>query len=118
MHKILKSPSQPKLLSIWWILSEKYTSDEKLKYCEEAVYLANEAVFSEHFRIHPAYLETELLIGQNTHSERRIVDACNTVIRFSSNENAIEKAKEILERFEELRRIFKAKKTKLGNARI
>lgn len=99
-------------------LSEKYTSDEKLKYCEEAVYLANEAVFSEHFRIHPAYLETELPIGQNTHSERRIVDACNTVIRFSSNENAIEKAKEILERFEELRRIFKAKKTKLGNARI
>ena len=99
-------------------LSEKYSSDEKLKYCEEAVVLANEAVFSEHFRIHPAYLETELPIGQNTHSERRIVEACNTVIHLSSDENSVEKAKEILKRFEDLRRIFKAKKSKLGNTRV
>lgn len=93
-------------------LSEKHTSGEKLGYCEEAVVLAYEAVFSEHFRIHPAYLETELPIGQNTHSERRIVEACNTVIHYSSNESIIQKAEEILARFEDLRCINKAKKKK------
>ena len=86
-------------------LSEKCIDDEKLRYCEEAVSLANEAVFSDHFRIHPAYLESELPIGKNTHSERRIVNACNTVIQLSSDSIIVNKANEILSSFEELRRV-------------
>ncbi len=86
-------------------LSEKCIDGEKLGYCEEAVSLANEAVFSDHFRIHPAYLESELPIGKNTHSERRIVNACNTVIQLSSNSIIVNKANEILSSFKELRRV-------------
>lgn len=83
-------------------LSEYQEPDQCLGFCEEAVVLAYEAVFSEYFQLNPNYLIAELPVGKNTRSERRINSACNTVIKTSSSFDLIEKSNEILSKFSEL----------------
>ena len=85
-------------------LSEFDEIENKLGYSEEAVTLAHEAVFSEYFRLNPNYLQAELPIGQNTHSEHRISNACNQVIKHSEDSGLILKSEEILSRFELLKK--------------
>lgn len=85
-------------------LSEFSEIENKLSFSEEAVRLAHEAVFSDYFRLNPNYLQAELPIGQNTHSEHRISNACNYVINYSSDSVLILKSKEILAQFELLQK--------------
>ena len=90
-------------------LGEIVHKDKQLGYYEECVMLAHESVFSQYFQLHPNYLESELPIGQNTHSERRISNACNEVISKSTSLNLIDMSNEILEEFEVLSRKNKNK---------
>lgn len=84
-------------------ISETLPEPERLGFCEEAVILAHEAVFSEYFHLNPNYLESELPIGKNTNSERRITTACAYVKMHSSNSSFIEKSEEILKKFKIMR---------------
>ena len=81
-------------------LSEFNEIKNKLGYSEEAVQLAYEAVFSEYFRLNPNYLQAEIPIGQNTHSEQRISNACKHVIEYSEDSSLVFKSQEILKRFD------------------
>lgn len=85
-------------------LSEKVEPEEKLGYSEEAVLLAHESVFSEYFRLNPNYLTAELPIGENTHSERRIINACEDVRSNSEQVDIIDKGIEIMNEFETMRK--------------
>ncbi len=91
-------------------LSE-FTEEQKLGYSEEAVLLAYEAVFSDFFEINPNYLQAEIQIGRNTHSEQRIINACEYVIENSNDSNYVEKGKRILGQFA----LLKEKKMKKYN---
>lgn len=85
-------------------IAETSTSEEKKGYYLDAIYLAYEAVYSEYFRLYPTYLNSELLIGKNTNSERRITEACNYMMTYSSDQEVIQKSQDILNRFDELRK--------------
>lgn len=80
-------------------------NDNKIDYYSDSVNLAYESVFSDIFTLYPAYLNSELLIGKNTTSERRITDACRYVISNSNNDDLIYKANKILLRFEDLKKV-------------
>lgn len=64
---------------------------------------AYEAVFSEYFRVYPTYLNSELAIGKNTRSERRITKACEVVRACSENEDYTIKSMQILDQFQKLK---------------
>lgn len=85
-------------------LSEYQEEKQCLGFCEEAVILAYEAVFSDYFQVNPNYLMAELPVGKNTRGERRIIHACHIVKEKSSNSDLIEKSDEILNKFSELAR--------------
>lgn len=78
-------------------------NDDKIVYYSDSVNLAYEAVFSDIFTLYPSYLDSELLIGKNTTSERRITNACKYVISNSDDDDIVSKAKNILLRFETLK---------------
>lgn len=103
-HESVHAKSALTAALILCALSEFGEIENKLRHSEGAVMLAYEAVFSEYFRVNPNYLQAELPIGQNTHSEHRISKACNQVIEYSEDDTLILKSKEILERFELLRK--------------
>ena len=84
-------------------IAEQNSKEERIGNYEAAVEYAYESVFSEYFHLYPTYLNTELPIGKNTHSERRIVDACKYVLKNSKNTDYILKGTAILSRFDELR---------------
>lgn len=81
-------------------IAEQKQEKEKLGYYVESVYLAYEAVFSEYFHRYPTYLNSELPVGKNTKSERRITDACKYVKLHSIQSSEIEKSDELLKYFE------------------
>ncbi|MEY8356775.1 SIR2 family protein [Lachnospiraceae bacterium 54-53] len=81
-------------------ISEKKADEEKLGFYEEAITYAHESVFAKFYHLNPNYLESELLIGQNTSSERRIILACEFVQKRSSNIDYITKSKEIIKKFD------------------
>lgn len=83
-------------------IGEQVSENMKLGYFEECVILSYESVFSDYFKLHPRYLHTELPIGENTHSEQRIISACNYVISNSDDCSLIWKSNEILNQFKEL----------------
>lgn len=90
-------------------IAENKNQEEKIHHYEAAVIYAYESVFSEYFRIYPTYLNTELAIGRNTQSQRRITDACKMVKRNSENSDYIDKSEQILNRLEELKKKSKTK---------
>lgn len=91
-------------------IAELNNEPTKKGYYEESVVLAYEAVFSEYFRIFPNYLKSELPIGENTQSERRLTQACNYVTQYSTNSDYAQKANEILQRFQELKKVNRSKR--------
>lgn len=84
-------------------IAEQETSPKSLHIYESAVVYAYEAVFSEYFRVYPTYLNSELAIGKNTRSERRITKACEVVRACSENEDYTIKSMQILDQFQKLK---------------
>lgn len=78
-------------------------TDDKYIYYVDSVNLAYEAVFSDIFTLYPSYLNSELVIGKNTTSERRITDACKYVISNSDDDELVTKGNNILSKFETLK---------------
>lgn len=99
----LKNKSALSLSLICCALAEITNGDEQYKYYEEAVLKANEAIFSDFFRFNPRYLISELQIGKNTGSEKRILNACKYIIDNSKVPFYIRKSEEIIDYFSKSR---------------
>ena len=99
-HPDLASKAALTVALISCAISEKSPEEEKLGYYEEAIVYAHESVFAKFFHLNPTYLESELLIGKNTFSERRIISACEFVKKKSANVDYVARCNDIIKKFE------------------
>lgn len=97
-------------------IAEKKPEKDKMGYYIECVFLAHTAVFSDYFHLYPTYLNSELPIGKNTTSERRITEACEYICKNCEQSGCERESRELLEYFE--RKEYIGEKYNVRNSRI